>query len=109
MKFRVLDHPIIEIEDRNQVVLNVDGKPYKAFEGETIASALAANGILNHRKTHKTGESRGVFCGIGQCNDCCMVVDDVPNVRTCITPVSDGMCVETQIGYGNWSKSAKRN
>ncbi|MCK5674532.1 MAG: (2Fe-2S)-binding protein, partial [Spirochaetales bacterium] len=72
-------------------------------EGEPIAAALMAQGILIHRKTHKTGESRGVFCGIGQCNDCVMIVDGIPNVRTCVTPVRDGMCIQTQNGYGNWS------
>ena len=29
-----------------------------------------------------------------------MVVNGVPNVRTCITPVEDGMTVDTQDGYG---------
>lgn len=33
-----------------------------------------------------------------------MVVDGVPNVRTCITPVKDGMVIETQKGLGEWKK-----
>jgi len=76
--------------------------PYSAREGEPIASALMSHGILIHRRTHKTGENRGVFCGIGQCNDCVMIVDGIPNVRTCVTAVKDGMSIETQNGYGTW-------
>ena len=109
MNSRVLNHPILEIKVKNKVTIMVNGNAYKAVEGEPIASALMAHGILVHRKTHKTGESRGVFCGIGQCNDCVMVVDDIPNVRTCVTPVRDGMCIETQNGYGDWSGNAGRD
>ena len=47
-------------------------------------------------------DGRGIFCGIGQCTDCMMVVNGIPNVRTCITPVEDGMTVETQEGLGEW-------
>ena len=31
-----------------------------------------------------------------------MVVNGIPNVRTCITPVEDGMTVEVQDGLGKW-------
>ena len=36
-----------------------------------------------------------------------MVVDGIPNVRTCITPVRDGMKIETQKGLGSWERSEK--
>ena len=39
---------------------------------------------------------RGVFCGIGQCTDCVMVVNGQPNTRTCVTKVEEGMVIETQ-------------
>ena len=53
-----------------------------------------------YRYTHKKREPRGIFCGIGQCTDCVMKVNGVPNVRTCITPVEEGMIIETQYGLG---------
>lgn len=102
MNYRVLKHPILEIKEKNKVTIIINGKAYEALHGEPIASAMLAQGIYTNRKTHKTGEGRGVFCGIGQCNDCVMVVDGVPNVRTCVTTVKDGMCIETQNGHGNW-------
>lgn len=43
---------------------------------------------------------RGFFCAIGKCSSCFMVVDGVPNVRTCVTPLAEGMNIETQYGKG---------
>jgi hypothetical protein len=31
-----------------------------------------------------------------------MIVDGIPNTRTCVTPVREGMKVETQHGLGQW-------
>ena len=78
----------------------------EAYEGEPIAAALLAGGIRVFRHTHKKGEPRGVFCGIGRCTDCMMTVDGVPNVRTCVTPAREGMVIETQRGLGRWGDSA---
>ena len=35
---------------------------------------------------------------IGRCTDCVMIVDGKPNIRTCITPLTEGMNVQTQYG-----------
>ena len=94
---RVVRHPILgEIEPKRKVKIRVDGKTVEAFEGEPIAAALMASGVKVFRKTSKKKEPRGVFCAIGQCTDCIMTVDDVPNVRTCVTPVREGMEIRTE-------------
>ena len=72
----------------------VDGMPVQAFSGESVAGALLASGRRAWRKTPQ-GEARGLFCGIGVCFDCAATVNGVPNVRTCQTPVADGMTVDT--------------
>lgn len=98
---RIMDHPIMgKIERGPRVKIFLDNKPIVAYEGETIAAALHAAGIRVLRRTEKLNEPRGIFCAIGQCTDCVMVVDGAPNVRTCITPVRDGMKVEVQQGRG---------
>lgn len=98
---RVNDHPILGVDDREKTItISVDGKQYEALEGEMIAAVLMANGIKVHRHTTKNHEPRGVFCGIGQCTDCVMTVNGKPNVRTCITPVEEGMIIQTQEGFG---------
>jgi predicted molibdopterin-dependent oxidoreductase YjgC len=93
----VEDHVILDVENKNRVVeIFVDGKSIKAYEGEPILAALLSNGIKVNRYTIKKHEPRGLFCGIGQCTDCAMIVNGQPNVRTCITPVKAGMIIETQ-------------
>jgi predicted molibdopterin-dependent oxidoreductase YjgC len=77
------------------VTITVDGVPLQAYRGETIAGALLANGRRAWRRT-ESGHPRGLFCGMGICFDCLVAVDGVPNVRACITPVVDGMVVETE-------------
>ena len=84
--------------------LELDGKKIEAFEGESIASALLAIGVRVFRYTKNRSEPRGIFCAIGRCTDCVMTVDGVPNVRTCVTPVKDGMKIQTQRGLGEWSE-----
>ena len=102
---RVEKHPILgDLEERRVVQITVNGRRIDAREGETVAAALLANGLRICRHTQKRKEPRGIFCGIGQCTDCVMQVNGVPNVRTCITPVADGMIVETQEGIGKWER-----
>ena len=102
-KMRVLDHPILGRQSPgNTVNITVDGKKIKAREGEMIIAALLNAGTRINRFTSKYKEPRGLFCGIGQCTDCIMTVNGIPNVRTCVTPVEEGMVVETQYGEGKW-------
>lgn len=105
---RIKEHPILgKSKKREKVTINVDGKDIAAFKGEMIASALWANGIKILRYTGKLNQPRGIFCAIGRCTDCIMTVNGVPNVRTCVTPVEEGMKVITQKGLGNWETEDK--
>lgn len=100
---RIINHPILPDRERGRAVnIFVDGEPLEAIEGEPIAASLMAAGKLVLRYTVKYHEPRGVFCAIGQCTDCMMMVDGMPNVRTCVTPVRAGMRIETQHGLGRW-------
>jgi D-hydroxyproline dehydrogenase subunit gamma len=87
------------LERGPQVVLTLDGRPVTAYEGESVAALLLAEGIIATRVT-RGGEPRGVYCGMGVCFDCLVVVDGVPNTRACVTWVRDGMSVERQAGFG---------
>jgi predicted molibdopterin-dependent oxidoreductase YjgC len=103
---RIKSHPILgEITAKKEISIIIDGEVFQAFEGEMIASALLANGKKNFRYTTKYHQPRGVFCGIGKCTDCVMTVNGIPNVRTCITPVEEGMIITTQQGLGKWERS----
>ena len=84
--------------ERKMVHFTYDGKQLEGYEGEPIAASLKVAGVMTHRYTAKRHEPRGIFCAIGRCTDCVMVVNGQPNVRTCITPLEEGMVVETQYG-----------
>lgn len=99
---RITNHPILgETPQGKLVTFTYNGRTLEGYEGEPIAAALRAAGVMTHRYTAKRHEPRGVFCAIGRCTDCVMVVDGMPNVRTCITPLKAGMAVETQYGVSN--------
>jgi len=76
-----------------------EGREVEAYEGESIAVALYAIGVDVFSWSPKLGRPRGAFCMIGKCSSCFMVVDGVPNTRTCRTPVKDSMKVERQRGW----------
>ena len=96
---RVEKHPILgDLPDQKRVTLYYNGQPLEAYEGEPVASALMNAGIRVFRTTARRKETRGIFCAIGRCTDCMMIVDGVPNTRTCVTYVRDGMRVEKQEG-----------
>jgi len=103
---RILEHPILgKLENKKKVKIFFNGKELEAYEGEMIASALLANGIKVFRLTKKYKKPRGIFCGIGRCTDCVMVINGLPNVRTCVTQVEEGMKIKTQVGLGNREES----
>ena len=100
---RIDDHPILGKDYRDTWVnIFFDGKKLKAIKGETIAASLSANGIYKFRTTSRFKKPRGIFCGIGRCTDCVMIVDGIPGVRTCVTAVEEGMKIFTQVGPGRW-------
>ena len=99
MAERITEHPILGTVKKGNIVKFVfDGKEMEGYEGEPIAAALKAADVMVHRYTQKEHNPRGIFCAIGRCTDCVMIVDGVPNVRTCITPLKAGMVVRTQYG-----------
>ncbi|MFO0996991.1 MAG: (2Fe-2S)-binding protein [Alphaproteobacteria bacterium] len=77
-----------------------DGEPVLAYPGESIAAALFAAGRRKLRTTARLAAPRGLYCGMGVCWECIMVVDGAPAVRACMTAAAPGMRVETQRGLG---------
>ena len=102
---RVVEHPILdELNTSKKVTIYCDGQPIEALEGEPIAAALMNAGIRSFRTTPKHKEKRGIFCAIGRCTDCMMIVDGIANTRTCVKPVRHGMHVKTQEGLGSFER-----
>lgn len=61
-----------------------EAQPITAYAGESVASALIAAGIYDFGET-RSGEPRGVFCGMGVCGDCQVLIDGESR-RACMTP-----------------------
>jgi len=100
---RISEHPLLgTLDESHTVTVFFEGKSIVALRDEPIASALFNAGVKVFRKTDKERQSRSIFCGIGRCTDCVMIVNGIPNVRTCVTRVEDGMEIERQIGLGKW-------
>ena len=89
----------IEVIDRTRPVsFLLDGKQTRAFEGDSVASAMAAAGVVVIARSFKYHRPRGLSCMTGACANCMVRVDGVPNVQACQTPVRAGMRVQRQNG-----------
>jgi predicted molibdopterin-dependent oxidoreductase YjgC len=82
----------------DSVPVTIDGKPFAARAGDSVAAALLAAGLRACRTTAVTGTDRGPYCLMGVCFDCLVSVDGRPNQQGCLVPVRSGMRIERQSG-----------
>lgn len=102
METRIAEHPVLGVPEKGKLVkFTYDGQEIEGCEGEPIAAALKAAGVMVHRYTKKEHKPRGIFCAIGRCTDCVMIVNGKPNIRTCVTPLEEGMEIKTQYGVSD--------
>jgi len=80
------------------VAVTIDGEPFAARAGDSVAAALLAAGRLACRTTPVTAAQRGPFCLMGACFDCLVSVDGRPNQQGCMIAVAAGMRIATQHG-----------
>lgn len=71
-----------------------DGVAYEGLDGESIAAALTANGVRELRRA-RSGDPRGLWCGMGACFECVVTVDGKPEQRACLEKLRDGMRIES--------------
>ena len=81
--------------------VTIDGGALAARPGQTIAAILMTAGVRSFRTTRRGQRPQGLFCGIGVCFDCLVILNGTPNVRACVTRVEDGDVIETQEGTGH--------
>ena len=95
-KTRLPKNPSHIIDKSNPVRFNFNGKTYKGYKGDSIASALYAAGIRIFTRSFKYHRSRGLLCVEGNCPNCLMNVNGVPNVKACCIDIEKGMDVRHQ-------------
>ncbi len=98
----ITEHPILKFERPRLVKFYFEGKEMWGYEGLPIAASLHANGVKVYRYSQRLNRARGFYCAIGKCSSCFMVVNGIPNVKTCITPLEEGMRIEIQRGLGKF-------
>ncbi len=69
-----------------------NGKPIPFQKGETVSAALNKAGI-GFLGVAPSGQSRALFCGIGQCQGCLVSLNG-RLVESCLQPALDGMRLE---------------
>jgi len=84
-----------------------EGEPVTAAPGASLAAALTQAGIRGFRETD-SGGARGIFCGMGVCQDCLVTVDGHPGRRACMTEARDGMAVSRHPARPPLSAAATR-
>lgn len=82
-----------------------DGHAIAARPGQSLAAALTEAGQRALRHTAK-GNARGMFCGMGVCQDCLVTVDGVPNRRACMTLAEPGLRVQAQVALAPLTDAA---
>ncbi len=78
------------------VEFEFDGRSVRGFQGDTVASALYAQGTRLFSRSFKYHRPRGLLCCAGNCPNCLVTVGDEPNVRACARAVEPGLQVRSQ-------------
>lgn len=70
-----------------------DGRKIECDADMSVAAALANVGEF-HLRTSGEDDQRGIFCGMGVCQECRVTIDSVHGMRACVTTVMPGMQVQ---------------
>ena len=102
---RLKQLPTLRIDPAVKRSLTYRGKTFQGVAGDTVATALFANGVRIFGRSLKYHRPRGLYSLDGECSNTCMDVDGIANVRTENTLLKDGMAVKEQ----NVKGSAERD
>ena len=79
------------------ITIYLDDQPVSVAAGDTVAAALLAAGVMDFRSSAALGEARAPHCMIGNCYECLVEIDDLPDRQACLVPVAEGMRVRRQV------------
>lgn len=79
----------------DRIEFEFEGLRLAGRRGETVAAALAAAGVRELRLT-RGAQSRGIFCGMGVCQECLVEIDGLSNQRACMTKLERPVSVRRQ-------------
>ena len=93
---RIDPQPGEVIDRKTPVEFEFGGVRVAGFQGDTIASALYADGTRQFSRSFKYHRPRGLLCCSGNCPNCLVTVGDEPNVRACTRAIEPGLKVHSQ-------------
>lgn len=93
---RLTQLPTLRVDISQNRSLQYKGKTYYGVAGDTVATALYANGVRIFARSLKYHRPRGLYSLDGESSNTCMQVDGIPNVRTENTLLINGMKVKDQ-------------
>jgi predicted molibdopterin-dependent oxidoreductase YjgC len=73
----------------------IDGRPFGARAGDSVAAALLLAGRASFGTTAVTAKRRAPYCLMGVCFECLVTIDGEGGRQACLVPVRDGMRIET--------------
>ncbi|MBT5186114.1 MAG: (2Fe-2S)-binding protein [Kordiimonadaceae bacterium] len=82
-----------QIKRTEKISFTFDDQTVEAYDGETIAAALLRRGVIHLRNAPNSNTARGMFCGMGVCQECVVEVDGY-KVEACRTKTSNGLIVK---------------
>ncbi|MDX2158979.1 MAG: (2Fe-2S)-binding protein [Hyphomicrobiaceae bacterium] len=89
---RMHDRPLVPVG------ITIDGRPFEAKAGDSVAAALLASAIGATRASPVAGSPRAPYCLMGVCFECLVTIDGVANRQACMIPVAEGMRIDRQPG-----------
>ena len=93
------------IDRTRSIAFSFEGRTYQGFAGDTIASALLANGVRTLSRSFKYRRPRGVLSMAGQDANTLVQLPDEPNVAADVHAVTQGLEVRGQ----NFTGSLERD
>jgi len=104
MTGRLPERPTQRIDRERERAFTYRGRPMKGLVGDTVATALFANGLRIFSRSLKFHRPRGLYDLEGYSTHCLMTVNGEPNVRACTRPLEPNMTVAPQnvLGSADW-------
>jgi len=88
--------PTLRVNPDQKLAFHHHRRRYQGLAGDTIATALYANGVRIFSRSLKYHRPRGLYSLDGECSNTCMEVNGIPNVCTERTFLKNGMTLKTQ-------------
>lgn len=84
--------------DTDKITINFEGREIRCRAGISLAAALIDSRQLEFRDAGD-GDMRGLFCGMGVCQECRLTVNGQHGTRACMTAVRESLKVSRQLRY----------